>query len=90
MPDGGFDAVFFAGVAIAVMCLASPRWDALIVLFFGGIYFTFAYYWNLEHVSNAVMLWLGMRPSDIFVFVFLPPFLLDLSVRIDFFVLKKV
>ncbi|GIM04957.1 hypothetical protein Vretimale_9399, partial [Volvox reticuliferus] len=90
VPDGGYDAVFFAGLAIAAMCLASPRWDALIVLFFGGIYFTFSYYWNLENVSNAVMLWLGMRPADIFVFVFLPPFLLDLSVRIDFFMLKKV
>lgn len=34
-------------------------------------------------------LWLGMRPADIFVFVFLPPFLLDLAVRIDFYMLKK-
>lgn len=55
----------------------------------GGIYEFFAYYYNLEHVSNAVALWLGMRPADIFVYVFLPPFLLDLSVRIDFFMLKK-
>ncbi|KAG2448639.1 hypothetical protein HYH02_006526 [Chlamydomonas schloesseri] len=90
VPDGGFDAIFFAGLAIITMCLASARWDALIVLFFGGVYFAFAYYFNLEHVSNAVMLWLGMRPADIFVFVFLPPFLLDLSVRVDYFLLKKV
>ena len=38
---------------------------------------------------NASSLWLGMRPADIFVYVFLPPFLLDLAVRIDFFMLKK-
>ena len=30
-----------------------------------------------------------MRPADIFVYVFLPPFLFDLAVRIDFFMLKK-
>eukprot|EP00198_Chlamydomonas_reinhardtii_P000286 XP_001689621.1 predicted protein [Chlamydomonas reinhardtii] len=64
VPDGGFDAVFFAGLAIVTMCLASARWDALIVLAFGGVYFAFSYYFNLEHVSNAVMLWLGMRPAD--------------------------
>ena len=40
--------------------------------------------------SNASALWLGMRPADIFVFVFLPPFLYDLSSRIDFYMLKKV
>lgn len=39
--------------------------------------------------SNASSLWLGMRPADIFVFVFLPPFLVDLAVRIDYFMLKK-
>ena len=39
--------------------------------------------------SNASSLWLGMRPADIFVYVFLPPFLLDLAVRIDYFMLKK-
>lgn len=48
------------------------------------------YFFNMGHVNNAVNLWLGMRPADIFVFVFLPPFLLDLAVRIDFFMLKKV
>ena len=35
VPDGGYDAVFFAGLAIVAMCVASPRWDALIVLALG-------------------------------------------------------
>jgi hypothetical protein len=30
--------VFFAGLAIVVMCMASPRWDALIALVAGGVY----------------------------------------------------
>ena len=56
----------------------------------GGVYQILAHQFNLGHVSNASALWLGMRPADIFVFVFLPPFLLDVAVRIDFFMLKKV
>ncbi len=70
--------------------MASPRWDALIVLFSGAFYEAFAYAYDLGHVSNAASLWLGMRPADIFVYVFLPPFLLDAAVRADFFMLKKV
>ncbi|MEW5302839.1 MAG: hypothetical protein WDW36_005582 [Sanguina aurantia] len=89
VPDGGADAVFFAGVAIVAMCLANPRWDALITLVAGAVYEVFAFKFNLGHVSNAVSLWLGMRPSDIFVYVFFPPFLLDLASRIDFYMLKK-
>lgn len=56
----------------------------------GAVYEVFAFKFNLGHVSNAVSLWLGMRPSDIFVYVFFPPFLLDLASRIDFYMLKKV
>lgn len=40
--------------------------------------------------SNAVVLWLGMDPPDVFVYIFLPPLLLDSAVRMDFFLLKKV
>lgn len=54
------------------------------------MYEVFAFKFNLGHVSNAVSLWLGMRPSDIFVYVFFPPFLLDLASRLDFYMLKKV
>lgn len=71
-----------AAMAIFTICVASPRWDALVVLLAGAVYEIFAYEFNLGHVSNASALWLGMRPADIFVYVFLPPFLLDLSVRV--------
>ncbi len=32
----------------------------------------------------------GIRPADIFLYVFLPPLLLDSAVRMDYFVFKKV
>lgn len=56
----------------------------------GIVYELFAFYFNLAHVSNAVVLWLGLRPADIFVYIFLPPLLMDSALRIDFFTLKKV
>ena len=33
----------------------------------GAVYETLAYQFNLGRVSNAVALWLGMEPADIFV-----------------------
>lgn len=45
---------------------------------------------NLNHFSNALTVWLGMRPTFLFFQIFLPPLLLDSAVRIDFFLFKKV
>ena len=56
----------------------------------GGAYEVLSNHFNLGHVSNAVVLWLGMDPPDVFVYIFLPPLLLDSAVRMDFFLLKKV
>jgi hypothetical protein len=41
-------------------------------------------------LSNGATLWLGIEPADIFLYVFLPPLLLDSVVRIDYFTFKKV
>ena len=70
--------------------MVSPRWDAIMTLLIGAIYESLAYSYNLGHFSNASALWLGMRPSDIFVYIFLPPFLLDAAVRLDFYKLKRM
>lgn len=40
-------------------------------------------------MSNAITLWLGIKPADVFLYVFLPPLLLDSAVRTDFFTFKK-
>ena len=49
-----------------------------------------AFQYNLGHLGNAIALWLGIRPADVFVFVFLPPLLLYDAARSDFFMLRKV
>lgn len=45
---------------------------------------------NMGPLSNAIVLWLGIRPADVFLYVFLPPLLLDSAVRMDYFVFRKV
>ena len=45
---------------------------------------------NLGPVRNALAMWLGIEPADLFLYIFLPPMLLDAAVRIDYFLLRKV
>ncbi len=45
---------------------------------------------NVPYLSNSVAHWLGMTPADLFLYMFLPPLLLDSAVRTDYFVFKKV
>lgn len=45
---------------------------------------------NMGPLSNGTSLWLGIEPADIFLYVFLPPLLLDSTVRTDYFTFKKV
>ncbi len=56
----------------------------------GAVLEAFAFHFNLGHLGNAISLWLGIRPADVFIFVFLPPLLLSDAARADFFLLKKV
>jgi hypothetical protein len=41
------------------------------------------------HFSNALTLWLGIKPAPLFFFLFLPPLLLDSASRVDFFIFRK-
>lgn len=55
----------------------------------GGVLEILASEFNLLHLSNATALWMGINPPDIFLYVFLPPLLLDSAIRIDFFTFRK-
>lgn len=50
----------------------------------------FAFHFNLWQLSNASAMWMGMNPPDIFLYIFLPPLLLDSASRIEFFMFRKV
>lgn len=56
----------------------------------GGILEAFAYQFNLHQLSNASAIWLGIQPPDLFIFVFLPPLLVDSALRIDYYMFRKV
>ncbi len=45
---------------------------------------------GLGRLGNSIAWWLGIEPYELFLYVFLPPLLLDAAVRIDFFLFKKV
>ena len=55
----------------------------------GGLCQAISFPVNLRQFGNALALFLGVEPADIFLYVFLPPLLFDASVRIDYFVFKK-
>jgi hypothetical protein len=45
---------------------------------------------NLGPLSNAFAIWLSISPADLFLYIFLPPLLLDSAVRMEWFVFRKV
>lgn len=44
---------------------------------------------NLYRLGNAISLWLGIQPPDLFFYAFLPPLLVDAALRLDWFVFTK-
>lgn len=56
----------------------------------GGALEVWSYYFNTRQLSNAFAYWIGISPPDLFMYGFLPPLLLNSSLRIDFFLFRKV
>lgn len=56
----------------------------------GGVLQAIAMPVNTGPLGNAITLWLGIEPADLFLYVFLPPMLVDSAVRIDYFIFRKV
>ena len=49
-----------------------------------------AFLWNTGPLGNGIAIWLGIEPADLFLYIFLPPMLVDSAVRIDFYIFRKV
>lgn len=90
IPESGEDAVLFASLGLLLAALLSGRLSALWVFIAGGALQLLNTACNMGPLSNAIVLWLGIRPADVFLYVFLPPLLLDSAVRMDYFVFRKV
>lgn len=56
----------------------------------GGAIQSVALLWNTGPLGNGIAIWLGIEPADLFLYIFLPPMLVDSAVRIDFYIFRKV
>ena len=56
----------------------------------GGLCQGVAFPYNMGRFGNSLAVWLGLRPAELFLYIFLPPMLLDASMRLDFFLFRKV
>ena len=56
----------------------------------GGVLQAIAFPFRTGPVGNGIAIWLGIEPADLFLYIFLPPMLVDAAVRIDFFIFRKV
>ena len=55
----------------------------------GGCLGILNYEVNLQRLGNAISLWLGIQPPDLFFYAFLPPLLVDAALRLDWFLFSK-
>lgn len=90
MPLRGSDAFLFVSIALLTASMLFGKLSAVWALVAGGIVGVINYYANLLQISNAISLWLSIQPADLFLYAFLPPLLLESSIRLDFFVLSKI
>ena len=56
----------------------------------GGAAQAISFPFNTGRFGNALAIWLGIRPAELFLYTFLPPMLLDASMRLDWFLFRKV
>ncbi|KAK9828685.1 hypothetical protein WJX72_001519 [[Myrmecia] bisecta] len=90
VPESGFDAVLFGAVALLAASILHGKFSALWILLAGAACQMVAMPLNLGRFGNSLALWLGITPADLFLYVFLPPMLLDSAVRIDFYIFNKM
>ncbi|DBA77107.1 hypothetical protein WJX77_005031 [Trebouxia sp. C0004] len=90
VPDKGYDAVLFGAMAVVVAVLLQGKYSALWTLVAGGAIQCVAFLWNTGPLGNGIAIWLGIEPADLFLYIFLPPMLVDSAVRIDFYIFRKM
>lgn len=89
VPLRGYDAFLFASLALIATCFLFGKLSTVYILISGAIVGVCNYFVNLGSIGNAVSLWLGIKPPELFFYAFLPPLLVEQSIRIDFYMFKK-
>lgn len=90
VPLSGADAFLFAGMALLVGSVCTGKLASVWVLIVGGCLGILNYEVNLYRLGNAISLWLGIQPPDLFFYTFLPPLLVDAALRLDWYRFSKL
>ncbi|KAL3155128.1 Son of sevenless 1, variant 2 [Trebouxia sp. C0009 RCD-2024] len=90
VPDKSYDAVLFGAMAVLVAVLLQGKYSALWTLIAGGALQALALPFKTGPLGNGIAIWLGIQPADLFLYIFLPPMLVDAAVRIDYFIFRKM
>ncbi|KAI7841566.1 hypothetical protein COHA_004736 [Chlorella ohadii] len=90
VPLSGADAFLFAALALLAASVCMGKLQSVWVLVIGGCLGILNYEVNLQRLGNAISLWLGIQPPDLFFYAFLPPLLVDAALRLDWFTFSKL
>lgn len=90
VPLRGYDTFLFAGIALIVASILFGRLSAVCVLIAGAIVGVLHYYVNMLELSNSITQWLSFSPSDLFLYAFLPPLVVEDAINIEFYMFRKM
>lgn len=89
VPLRGSDGILFLSLALLVTACCFGKLASVTVLCIGGILGTINYYANLLQIGNAISIWLAIQPADLFFYAFIPPLVVEETIRLDLFLLRK-
>lgn len=90
VPLRGYDAFLFAGIALIAASILFGRLSVVFVLIAGAIVGVLHYYVNMLQLSNSITQWLSFSPSDLFLYAFLPPLVVEDAINIEFYMFRKM
>lgn len=90
VPLRGYDAFLFAGIALIAACLLVGKLSTVYVLIAGAIVGILHYYVNMLQLGNSITQWLSFSPSDLLLYAFLPPLVVEDAINIEFYMFRKL
>eukprot|EP00889_Picochlorum_renovo_P008463 jgi/Picre1/35493/NNA_002955.t1 len=90
VPSRGYDAFLFVGIALIAACLLFGKLSTVYVLVVGALLGILHYYVNMLQLGNSVAQWLSVSPSDLFLYAFLPPLIVEEAIHIEFYMFRKM
>ena len=89
VPEKSYDVFLFVSLGLLAACFLFGKLSTVWVLITGCLLATLNYFVNLLEIGNAIALWVGVQPPELFLFAFLPPLIVEQAIRIDFYLFKK-